>query len=167
MAEVAVFWILPAAFLVAAFSDVTRYTIPNWLTAGIALAFPLVALWAGLPPLVILVHIGVGIFALGLGMMLFALGWLGGGDAKLVAAAALWAGPTAVWVFALAAALAGGALTLFLLFFRKLPLPGGLASKDWIARLHDHEAGIPYGVALAAGAIYALPFMTLSQALTM
>jgi len=167
MAEVAVFWILPAAFLVAAFLDITRYTIPNWLTAGIALAFPLVALWAGLPPMVILVHLGVGIFALGLGMMFFALGWLGGGDAKLVAGAALWAGPTAVWAFALTAALAGGVLTVFLIFFRKLPLPPFLASQKWIARLHDHNGDIPYGVALAAGAIYALPLMTLSQALTM
>jgi len=166
MAEVAVFWILPAAFLVAAFSDITRYTIPNWLTGAIALLFPLVALWASLAPLAILVHIGVGIFALGLGMMFFALGWLGGGDAKLIAAAALWAGPTGVWVFLLAAALAGGALTLALLFFRKLPLPEKLIAQPWIARLHDHEAGIPYGAALAAGALYALPFMTLSQALT-
>jgi prepilin peptidase CpaA len=165
MAEFAVFWILPAAFLLAALLDITRYTIPNWLTAGIALAFPLIAVWAGLPPTLILIHVGVGIFALGLGMMMFALGWLGGGDAKLVAAVALWAGPTAVWVFALVAALAGGALTLFLLFFRKLPLPGSLASQKWIARLHDQEAGIPYGVALAAGALYALPFMSLSQAL--
>jgi len=167
MAQIAVFWILPAAFLLAALSDVTRYTIPNWLTGAIALAFPLVAVWAGLPPVVILIHIGVGIFALGMGMFFFALGWLGGGDAKLVAGAALWAGPTGVWIFALAAALAGGALTLFLLFFRKLPLPPVLAAQAWIARLHDHEAGIPYGVALAAGALYALPFMTLSQALNM
>lgn len=165
MAEFAVFWILPAAFLLAALTDITRYTIPNWLTGAIALAFPLVALLAGLPPLVILLHVGVGIFALGMGMVFFALGWLGGGDAKLVAAAALWAGPGAVWVFVLAAALAGGAVTLALLFFRKLPLPESLASQKWIARLHDHEAGVPYGAALAAGALYALPFMTLSQAL--
>jgi prepilin peptidase CpaA len=165
MAEFAVFWILPAAFLTAALLDITRYTIPNWLTGAIALAFPVVALWAGLPPMAILVHIGVGIFALGLGMMFFALGWLGGGDAKLVAGAALWAGPTAVWVFALVAAVAGGALTLGLIFFRKMPLPENLIAKPWIARLHDHKGDIPYGVALAAGAIYALPFMTLSQLL--
>jgi prepilin peptidase CpaA len=166
MASVAVFWILPAAFLVAAFSDLTRYTIPNWLTGAIALAFPLVAIWAGLPPVLILIHIGVGIFALGMGMFFFALGWLGGGDAKLVAGAALWAGPHAVWAFALMAALAGGVLTVALIFFRKLPLPKALATQEWIARLHDQNAGIPYGVALAAGALYALPFMTLSQMLT-
>ena len=133
MVEVAVFWVLPAAFLVAAFTDITRYKIPNWLTGAIALAFPVVALLAGLPPLVILLHFGVGVFALGMGMVLFALRWLGGGDAKLIAAAALWAGPGAVWVFVLAAALAGGALTLGLLFFRKLPLPQFLASQEWIA----------------------------------
>ncbi len=165
MAEIAVFWILPAAFLVAAFTDITRFTIPNWLTSVIALFFLPVALWAGIEPIVIIVHLGVGIFALGMGMMFFAFGWLGGGDAKLVAAAALWAGPTAVWIFVLAAALFGGALTMALIFFRKLPLPEFFAAQPWIARLHDHEAGIPYGVALSAGALYALPFMTLSQAL--
>jgi len=165
MAEVAVFWILPAAFLLAAFTDLTNYTIPNWLTGAIALAFPVVAVLAGVPPLTILTHFGVGIFALGLGMVLFALRWLGGGDAKLIAAVALWAGPGAVWVFVLAAALAGGVLTLSLLFFRKLPLPGFMASTKWIARLHDHKAGVPYGAALGAGALYALPFMTLSQLL--
>ncbi len=163
MAEIAVFWILPAAFLLAAFTDITRYTIPNWLTGAIALAFPVVALLAGLPPLVILLHFGVALFALGMGMIFFALRWLGGGDAKLVAAAALWAGPGAVWVFVLAAAIAGGALTLSLLFFRKLPLPEFMATRKWIARLHDHEAGVPYGAALAAGAIYTLPFMALSR----
>ncbi len=162
MAELAVFWILPAAFLLAALTDLTRYTIPNWLTGAIALAFPFVAVFAGLPALTILTHFGVGIFALGLGMMFFALRWLGGGDAKLIAAVALWAGPGAVWVFVIAAALAGGALTLGLLFFRKLPLPEFMASSTWVARLHDHRSGVPYGAALAAGAIYALPFMTLS-----
>lgn len=165
MAELAVFWILPAAFLLAGITDITRYTIPNWLTGAIALTFPVVALLAGVPPIVILLHIGVGIFALGMGMMFFALGWLGGGDAKLVAAAALWAGPGAVWVFVLAAAVAGGVLTASIIFFRKLPLPEILATRQWIARLHDHEEGVPYGAALAAGALYALPFMTLTRAL--
>lgn len=166
MAEFAVFWILPAAFILAAITDLTRYTIPNWLTGAIALAFPVVALFAGLAPLTILTHLGVGVFALGMGMMLFALRWVGGGDAKLIAAVALWAGPGAVWVFVLAAAIAGGALTIGLLFFRKLPLPGFMAASSWIARLHNHGSDVPYGVALAAGAIYALPFMTLSLTLT-
>ena len=165
MAELAVFWILPAAFLVAAISDVTRFTIPNWLTGAIALLFPVIALWVGIPPMAILVHLGVGIFALGMGMMFFALGWLGGGDAKLIAAAALWFGPTAVWIFVLMAAVAGGALTLALIFFRRVPLPQKFIAQPWIARLHDHKGDIPYGVALAVGALYALPFMTLSQAL--
>ncbi len=165
MTEFAVFLLLPAAFLLAAFSDLTRYTIPNWLTGAIALSFIPVALFAGLAPLAILIHLGVGFVALGIAMMLYAMRWLGGGDAKLIAAAALWAGPTAFWVFLLAAALAGGALTLGLLFFRKLPLPPLFASREWIARLHDPKEGVPYGVALSAGAFYAFPYMTLSQML--
>jgi len=163
MAEIAVFWILPAAFLLAAITDFTHYKIPNWLTGAIALAFPVVALLIGIAPLAILTHFGVGIFALGIGMMFFAMGWMGGGDAKLIAAVALWAGPQAIWIFALAAAVAGGGLTLGLLFFRKLPLPVFMASSNWIAKLHDRDSDVPYGAALAAGALYALPYMTLSE----
>jgi prepilin peptidase CpaA len=44
-------------------------------------------------------------------------------------------------------------LTLALLSFRSLPLPGVLARRNWVMRLHNPAAGVPYGVALAAGAL--------------
>jgi prepilin peptidase CpaA len=55
------------------------------------------------------------------------------------------------------ASLFGGALTLLLLQFRKLPLPNVLARQEWIQRLHDQAGGVPYGIALAAAALTVYP----------
>ena len=49
--------------------------------------------------------------------------------------------------------LLGGGLTLLLLWFRTLPLPLFMVKREWIARLHDKETGIPYGVALGAAGL--------------
>jgi prepilin peptidase CpaA len=51
----------------------------------------------------------------------------------------------------------GGVLTIGLLVMRGWPLPPFLARYPWVLRLHDRKAGIPYGVALAAGAFMLLP----------
>ena len=58
---------------------------------------------------------------------------------------------------ALVATVLGGVLTLALLGLRRLPLPAVFARQAWIIRLHDADAGVPYGVALAAGAFVVLP----------
>ena len=68
---------------------------------------------------------------------LFSLHWIGGGDAKLAAATALWLGLTPLADYGLASAIAGGALTLAILMARRFALPQALASQAWIARLHD------------------------------
>src|SRR5206468_2196987 len=86
-----------------------------------------------------------------------ALGHIGGGDAKLFAAIALWLGFHDLTAFALAASLFGGLLTLMILALRQWPLPAMMARQNWIGRLHAANAGIPYGVALAAGAFAILP----------
>ena len=92
------------------------------------------------------------------GFTLFALGYIGGGDAKLFAAVALWLGfDRDLMNYMLIASLLGGALTLALLALRRVPLPALLTGQSWLLRLHDDRAGIPYGVALAAGAFLVLP----------
>src|SRR5687767_13518584 len=104
--------IFPALMAFAAASDLFTMRIPNWLTAALALAFPLNALLVGFDWPLIGTHLGVGLMMLVIGMVMFAAGWLGGGDAKLLAAIAVWFGPSSVLVeFLLIAALAGGALT--------------------------------------------------------
>jgi prepilin peptidase CpaA len=87
----------------------------------------------------------------------FARGWIGGGDAKLAAATALWIGFSHLMDYLLVAAIIGGALTLVILQARKLPLPLFLARQPWIVRLHAMETGIPYGIALAAAGLIVYP----------
>ncbi len=91
------------------------------------------------------------------GFALFTFGYIGGGDAKLYAGVALWLGPHDLLLYTLAAAILGGFLALAILVLRQMPLPAGLARLDWVVRLHDQQAGIPYGVALAAAAVAILP----------
>lgn len=159
--------IFPAAMLVAAASDVATYRIPNWLVAGLAAAFPGVALAGGLGLETVAWHLGVAVLALLGGMVLFALRLIGAGDAKLLAAAALWLGPSAIMLFLGGMAFVGGALGLALLVFRKLPLPLRVAQVGWVARLHDPRLGIPYGLAIAAGGLIAFPVSAVARALSL
>jgi prepilin peptidase CpaA len=102
-------------------------------------------------------HLLAGLVGLVLGFVLFALGWIGGGDAKLFAAMALWFGFNDMMAYAVVASICGGGLTLAIMMARQYPLPAILARQAWILRLHDAHSGIPYGVALAAGAFLLLP----------
>jgi prepilin peptidase CpaA len=87
----------------------------------------------------------------------FAFGWLGGGDAKLASATALWFGFGHLFDYLLYASLLGGALTLLIVLFRSVPLPSFLAGRLWAERLHHDGAGVPYGIALAAAALIVYP----------
>jgi prepilin peptidase CpaA len=156
-AEWLVIFALPALLAAAAGWDLASFTIPNFLQAALLAAFAAFAVAAGLSLPAIGFHLLAGLVGLAIGFMLFALGYIGGGDAKLFAVLMLWLGFRDVVPYALFASLFGGALTLGLLFLRNLPLPAFLARQGWIVRLHDEKSGIPYGVALALGAFWILP----------
>ena len=87
----------------------------------------------------------------------FAMGWVGGGDAKVAAGVALWFGFDHLLNYLIYASLFGGALTLLLLQFRQWPLPYPFAGQAWLNRLHDKQSGIPYGIALAIAALMVYP----------
>jgi len=157
IAELLVLVALPALLAVAALYDLASFTIPNRLSLALVALFPIFALAAGLDWTMLGWHLAAGLAGLTLGFVLFALGWIGGGDAKLFAAVALWLGASDLLPYAAAAALCGGLLTIVLLMLRQMPLPGPLLGQAWALRLHDARSGIPYGVALAAGAFALLP----------
>jgi len=104
---VAILFVALIAF--AAYTDATSFRIPNRITAGLAALYPA---WVVSSPLPIdwtaALAVTGGVFAVG--FMLFAARVVGGGDVKLLAAAALWAGPGLILDFLLVAAVAGGAL---------------------------------------------------------
>jgi prepilin peptidase CpaA len=148
----------PALMVAGGLRDALSYRIPNWISLALAGVFPLAALAVGLPLSVAGLHLAVGFAALVIGMLMFALRWIGGGDAKLFAAAALWLGWPAAASFVLYAALAGGGLTLVLLSLRSpLVRPVALMGPGWMHRLAEPQGPVPYGVAIAIGAVAALP----------
>jgi len=155
-AEVLVFLVLPALLALAAGWDLVSFTIPNLLPLAMTAAFLLFGVIAGLPGAAFGGHLAAGVVGLAAGFALFAAGYIGGGDAKLFAATALWFGFGDLLSYALIASLCGGALTLAILSLRHVPLPALLARQDWLVRLHEARS-VPYGVALAAGALAVLP----------
>lgn len=157
MSAILAMLVLPMLLALAAGFDLASYTIPNRLSLAIVAAFAVFAAVSGFPGAAWGSHLAAGLVALAAGFALFAAGWIGGGDAKLFAAVALWFGFGDLMNYALIAAVLGGGLTLGLLVMRRIPLPGVLIRQSWIARLHDDRAGVPYGVALAAGALVVLP----------
>jgi prepilin peptidase CpaA len=102
-------------------------------------------------------HAAAALVVLAVTFVLFARGWIGGGDAKLAAAIALWFGFEPLLPFLVYASLLGGGLTLLVLQFRRLPLPVSFAGQAWLTRLHCRDAGVPYGIALAAAALIVYP----------
>jgi prepilin peptidase CpaA len=154
--EHSLIFVFPFAMAFAAATDLFTMTIPNRLTLGLGVAFFLLAPIAGLGWQDILSHMSAGAAMLLAGILLFSLGWLGGGDAKLLAAASLWLGFDQLAMFLTYTAAFGGALALAILAYRGtpvsvFPLPG------WAARLHTKGEGMPYGVAIAAGALFVYP----------
>ena len=159
--------IFPALVIVAALQDVTSYTIPNWISVALALAFVPVALILSIPLHLVLTHVGIGAIALVLGMVMFGLGWIGGGDAKLFAAAGLWLGVPAGLTYLAVTGVAGGGLALVLLGLRSLWVrPYVQTGPGWFGRLATPGENVPYGAAIAIGALAAFPGSTLFQSLT-
>lgn len=149
--------LFPALMAFAASSDLLTMTISNKLSLSLAGGFFLLVIMTSMGIAAIGMHLAAAALVLVIAFGLFTRGWIGGGDAKLAAATALWFGFGHLLDFLVYASLLGGALTLLLIQFRKLPLPDLLARQHWIMRLHETGGGVPYGIALAAAALIVYP----------
>jgi prepilin peptidase CpaA len=149
--------LFPALMAFAAASDLFTMTISNRVSLLLVGGFLALAAMGGMQFHDLLTHAGAGLLVLVIAFGCFAMGWVGGGDAKLAAATALWFGFDHLLNYLLYASVFGGALTLLLLEFRQWPLPYLLAGQGWLLRLHSKETGIPYGIALAIGALLIYP----------
>ena len=155
--DIARLTLFPALMAFAAASDLFTMTISNRISLALAAGFLVLAPLSGMGVYDILSHVGAGAAVLTAAFICFTLGWIGGGDAKVAAGAALWFGFGHLLNYLVYASLFGGALTLLLLQFRQWPLPYTLAGQAWLLRLHAKESGIPYGIALAIGALTIYP----------
>lgn len=156
--------VLPALAVVAALHDLTTMKIPNWISGLLIVGFFPAALALGLPWATVGVSAALAAVALIVGMGMFAANWIGGGDAKLLAAAMLWMGASGALPFILFTALAGGGFCLLLLTARShLPF-FAQTGPGWVMRLMQPKGDIPYGVAIAIGALLAYPSSPLMTA---
>ncbi|SCX06869.1 Flp pilus assembly protein, protease CpaA [Agrobacterium sp. DSM 25558] len=157
MVIAAVFLILPLCLAFAAFNDLFTMTIPNRISAILLGSFLIVAPFSGmnLQTLALSLLAGLLIFICSFG--LFALNTMGGGDAKLLTASAVWFGfNTQLAAYMIAVAIIGGVLTIGILFIRSyhqeimasgLPIPDSLL----VAKK------IPYGIAIAIAGLLTYP----------
>ncbi len=138
----------------AAVSDILRFTIPNRFCLAVVLLYPAYVVSAS-QPVSWLLALGIASGILAAGFVLFSLGACGGGDAKLFAAAALWAGPGLVLPFTVMTTLAGGVMAIFLLLQHRLARAPALH----MALKTDVDPGfkrqlMPYGAAIAVGGLH-------------
>lgn len=149
--------VFPALMAFAAASDLVTMTISNRVSLGLVASFFALAIVIGMPLATVATNTGVAFGVLVVAFVCFARGWIGGGDAKLAAATALWFGLDQAANYLVCASLLGGMLTLLIVKFRTYPLPFALSRHDWILRLHQPHSGVPYGIALAAAALMVYP----------
>jgi prepilin peptidase CpaA len=142
----------------AACSDIARMIIPNWVSIAMSAAFPVLALANGMPLADLGMHILFGAAVLAVGFFLFAANILGGGDAKLLAAAAVWTGFAGFWPFIFWTALAGGLMALVLVTARQF-VKQTETNPPFVNHLLQKQNGIPYGVAIMCGGLIAIPML--------
>jgi len=140
----------------AALCDLADLRIPNRLTAAMAMTGPVALVLFGPGLSALPAALLTGAVVLGLGWAMFERGWLGGGDAKLAAAASIWLGPQATLAFVLATALFGALLATMLLVFSRWDTARALVGGRWRARLESDAISVPYAVAMAPGGAVAL-----------
>jgi prepilin peptidase CpaA len=149
--------LFPSLMAFAASTDLFSMTISNRVTALLVLGFFLASGLDGLSAAAIASHLAAGLAVLAVSFVCFSRRWIGGGDAKLAAATALWFGWPHLYEYLLYASVLGGVLTLLLLEFRRHPLPEAVSRWAWVVRLHKPDAGVPYGIALAVAALLIYP----------
>ncbi len=148
--------LFPGLMVLSASMDFLTMTIPNLIPAALTIGYFVLAAEC-LPPHAVLYDVSCGLAILVITFAMFSVRWIGGGDAKLAAAIALWMGWGSILDYGLSASICGGLLTLGLLMARARPLPAILAQHTGVARLHDPETGVPYGIALAIAGLIEYP----------
>lgn len=154
--------VFAATMITAALRDASTMKIPNWVSLAVLIAFFLTMpfVWQGWSNFG--EHMAVGGVMFLLGLLLFAPGWLGGGDAKLLAATAFWWTWPDMMLYAIYTTLAGGVIAIFILIGRKY-MPVSVMTMPWMHKMFRDETKMPYGLALAFGALATLPQSNIFQ----
>jgi prepilin peptidase CpaA len=154
----AILVIFPFAMANAAVSDLMSMTISNRISIILVAAFLVLAPLTGMPLTEIGLHVAAMLIVLTVSFALFAAGAMGGGDAKLMSATALWFGLSMnLAIYFIAASFLGGILTLMILKFRSSNVTVYTGSVDFLHRMADPKEKIPYGIALGTAGLLLYP----------
>jgi prepilin peptidase CpaA len=146
----------PICMTWAAVTDALTMTISNRLNLVLACAFVPVALLLHLSLGQWGMHLGIGAAGFVIGLVLFAFNLVGGGDAKLLAAAALWFDRDGFLAMLIYTALAGGLQSLVILSARKTAWAWQAHAPQWMHKHLDAKGPIPYGIAICTGGLFAI-----------
>ncbi|MEM9277139.1 MAG: prepilin peptidase [Pseudomonadota bacterium] len=147
----------PFLMIYAALSDLFSMTISNKISLVLITGFMVFAFFIGMDWQTIAWHWAMFAIVLLVGFGLFALGVVGGGDAKLAASTALWFGWDHILEYIYLSSIVGAILTLLLIYFRAQTLPMSINRIEWVERIYNTESGVPYGIALGIGALMVYP----------
>lgn len=164
MVIMSVFVILPLCLALAAISDFFTMKIPNRISVVLLLSFFAVAPLSGIDASTIAYSSLAGVAVFLVCFCSFAFNVMGGGDAKLLTASALWFGfNTSLLVYLISVAFIGGLLTISILLLRSrsqeilaigIPIPDSLLVAQ----------KVPYGIAIAIGGLLTYPETPIVQA---
>lgn len=146
-----------AATIWAGLMDLATMKIRNELVLFLLAIYAALAPLAGFGAVQIGWSAAVALIALAAMFVFFGLGWIGGGDAKLISVIVLWLGAEQALSYVFYIAIFGGVLSLAILKFRAFPLPSFFTHMPWAVKLHSREADVPYGIAIAAAALFLFP----------
>lgn len=158
MLEAIILVVFPFCMLFAALSDMLSMTIANRLSAILVATFVVVAPFTGMDWPVFGSHLLAGALVLTITFGLFALGGMGGGDAKLIAASSVWMGlGYNLLAYLLVASFLGGILTFLILLFRGSPLALYSSRNVFLKNFGADAKGVPYGIALGVAGLMVYP----------
>lgn len=158
MLEALIFVVFPFCMLFAAISDMLSMTIANRVPLLLIAVFALVAPLTGMDWAAYGMHFAAGGLVLCVTFGLFALGGMGGGDAKLLAATAVWMGFNIHLVeYLIVSTFLGGLLTIGILVYRNSTLAVFTRHSQFLRHFADEANGVPYGIALGAGGLLVYP----------
>lgn len=164
MIQAAIFVVFPFCMVFAAVSDMLSMTIANRVSILLVATFALVAPFTGMEWSTYGMHFAAGALVLLVTFGLFAIGGMGGGDAKLLAATAVWMGfGIELVAYLVYAAFLGGLLTLALVVYRSSSVSALAGNNPFLRHFADRKAGIPYGIALGLGGLLVYPDTALMQ----
>lgn len=137
----------------AIYTDTLHFLIPNRISIGIVALWPawVLAAWPEVDPLRSILMAAI-VFMVG--FTLFSRGVFGGGDAKLLAALALWAGPGHILTMGLVTSIAGGGVALVYLagaLIRRRQLIASTGTPVPLSIVLGEP--VPYGIAIAVGGL--------------